>query len=125
MAAPASAAPAAAIVCAGSETTDYDPPLTMESRPTAIDATATYGLCLGGPLSATGRVTGLSPSASCVAISAPRVVERVAFASGQVDVIEYPTAVKTVQLTPIPEPTACVGDGLDRAVGLTQVQILG
>lgn len=35
------------------------------------------------------------------------------------------TAVKTVQLTPIPEPTACVGDGLDVATGITELEILG
>lgn len=140
------------IVCVGPETTHYDPPLTLTNRPTSIDADAAYVLCLGGPTSATGTVEGVSPSASCLAISMPVVTEVVRFSTNQTDVISYTTAVtarvggfnivtltgtvtngphrgktavKTVQLTPIPEPTACIGNGLDVATGLTELEILG
>jgi hypothetical protein len=140
------------IVCVGPETTHYDPPLTLTSGPTDIDADANYVLCLGGPISGSGTVSGASPSASCLAISTPVVTETVTFNNNQTDVINYTTAVaarvggfnivtltgtvatgphqgrtavKTVQLTPIPEPTACVGNGLDVATGITQLEILG
>lgn len=141
------------IACAGPETTNYDPPLTLEVSPTSIHAEANYALCLGGPTSATGTVEGQSPSASCLTISRPQVEEVVKFNTKQTDVIQYTTAaattrasgfnivtltgtvtsgphqgktaVKTVQLTPIPEPTACIGDGLNQASGITQLEILG
>lgn len=140
------------ITCVGPEVTHYDPPLTLVSRPTSIHADANYALCLGGPTSATGKVDGTSPSASCLAISQPDVTEVVQYNTHQTDVIDYTTsatarvggfnivtltgtvtngphqgktAVKTVQLTPIPEPTACAGDGLDVASGITELEILG
>jgi hypothetical protein len=140
------------ITCVGPETTQYEPPLTLANQPTSIHADATYLLCLGGPTSATGEVDGNSPSASCLAISTPAVTEVVKFSTNQTDVISYTTAVaarvggfnivtltgtvtsgphqnktavKTVQLTPIPEPTACLGNGLDMAAGITELEILG
>ena len=150
---PGSAAGAGTLfTCVGTETTRYDPPLTLTNKPTDIHADANYVLCLGGPGSATGEVDGISPSASCVAISTPVVTEVVKFSTNQTDVIVYTTAaaarvggfnivtltgtvtsgphqgktaVKTVQLTPIPEPTACLGDGLDLATGITQLEIIG
>lgn len=149
---PGTAGATTPIACVGSETTNYDPPLTMELSPTSIHAEANYALCHGGPASATGKVDGQSPSASCLTISMPQVEEVVQFNTKQTDVIRYATAatarvggsnivtltgtvtsgphqgrtaVKTVQLTPIPEPTACIGDGLDQAGGITQLEILG
>lgn len=149
---PGTAGATTLIACAGPETTNYDPPLTLEPSPTSIQAQANYALCLGGPTSATGKVEGQSPSASCLTISRPQVEEIVEFNTKQTDVIQYTTAsttraggfnivtltgtvtngphqgqtaVKTVQLTPIPEPAACVGDGLNLASGITQLEILG
>jgi hypothetical protein len=149
---PGTAGATTLIVCVGPEVTNYHPPMTLELRPTSIHAEANYALCLGGPISATGTVDGQSPSASCLTISMPQVQEVVKFNTNQTEVIQYTTsttarvggfnivtligtvtsgphqgktAVKTVQLTPVPEPTACIGDGLDQTVGITQLEILG
>lgn len=140
------------ISCLGTETTSYDPPLTLEPKPTNFHAEGNYFLCLGGPTSAKGVDDGHAPSASCVSVSMPQATQVVKYNTGQTDVIHYDTAVttrvggfnivtltgtvisgphqdsaavKTVQLTPIPEPAGCVTNGLETVTGTTQLQIFG
>ncbi|MEU5425422.1 hypothetical protein AB0H73_07410 [Streptomyces olivoreticuli] len=139
------------IVCAGQESTTYDPGLTLVPRPTVLHATSAY-TCSGRPgesVAAAGRTEGVSPEASCLAVDSPRARERVRFADGRESVISYEGSAlraggahevhltghvvegfaegaevtRDVSLLPASLPTDCATVGVPAATGQGQLRI--
>ncbi|MEU2712197.1 hypothetical protein [Streptomyces sp. NPDC007205] len=79
------------VLCAGSSTSMYDPPLTLESRSTRVRTQASYE-CTAKPgrtVPATGYLEGVSPSASCITLDSPHLKEFVHYADGRRSLIVY------------------------------------
>ncbi len=79
------------VLCMGSSTSMYDPPLTLLPRPTRVRTRASYGCAVapGRTVSATGYLEGESPSASCITVDSPRLREVVRYADGKRSLISY------------------------------------
>lgn len=139
------------IVCAGQESTTYDPGLTLLPRLTVLHATSAY-TCSGQPgetVAAAGRTEGVAPEASCLAVDSPRVRERVRFADGRESLITYEGSAlraggghevhltghvvkgfaegaevtRDVSLLPASLPTDCAAGGVTSATGQGQLRI--
>ncbi|GHI10231.1 hypothetical protein AQI88_39455 [Streptomyces cellostaticus] len=79
------------VLCAGSSTSMYDPPLTLQPRPTRVRTHAGYE-CTAKPgrtVQATGYLEGVSPSASCITVDSPHLKEFVHYADGERSLIAY------------------------------------
>ncbi len=142
------------VSCAGLETSQFSPGLTLLPRQTTIHADADY-TCTGVPVEwrgATSHTDGTAV-ASCATLSLPQVRENVRFTDNDRAVIFYQTAaagrvggvnvviltgqvesgpytghtaIKTVELVPAELPTECATqDGLDTSTGSAQLQLLG
>ncbi|UUU34889.1 hypothetical protein JIX56_36335 [Streptomyces sp. CA-210063] len=140
------------IGCAGASVSTYDPPLTLVPRETHVRTQARY-TCTVGPgrtVSATGFLEGVSPAASCVALTSSRLNETVRYADGGRSVIGYDrsttlrvagvlvirlsgsvsegrgagqSAQRTVAALPGQLPTQCLLSGLRGSNGQAQLEI--
>lgn len=155
--APASRAGEAAgdgsVTCTGDATSRYDPPLTLQPRPTRNEAKVRYS-CTTAPgrtLPATSSFTSSSPSASCVSVTFASGTETVRYADGARSriVIDNATVARvagtvtteqsgrvvegrgtgrqvrrTVTATSRQLPTDCLATGLRGTVSAVQLEIL-
>ncbi|NSL42942.1 hypothetical protein HO151_01660 [Streptomyces sp. 8P21H-1] len=140
------------VLCTGSSTSTYDPPLTLSPRQTRVrtDARYTCAVAPGRTVPATGHLEGESPSASCVTVNSPRLEELVRYGDGKRSSIAYDnsttvrvagvllvrlsgrvvegrgeglTAHRTVAALPGELPTSCLLSGLRGSSGEAQLEI--
>lgn len=140
------------ILCTGDSDSTFDPPLTLEARPTRISVSARYTCTVapGRNVPATSSLEGVSPSSSCVTLSGARLTETVQYADGERSVIAYDDGttlrvlgVQTIRLTgrvvegrgkgqsaqrTVPSladglPTECLSTGLRGSSGQAQLEV--
>ncbi|MET9428474.1 hypothetical protein [Streptomyces sp. NPDC003036] len=140
------------VVCTGSSTSTYDPPLTLLPRQTRVQTHASYtcGVAPGRTVPATSYLEGTSPAASCVTVNSPRLGEVVQYADGKRSSIAYDSSTsvrvagvlvvrlagrvvegrgeglaarRTVAALPAQLPTACLLSGLRGSSGEAQLEI--
>lgn len=70
------------VTCAGQSTQTYDPPLTLSTQMTDIDANVTYSGCLGGPVTAGAAAVTTTAQAGCVLSGSSTVTQQVTWNSG-------------------------------------------
>ncbi|WP_372408882.1 hypothetical protein [Streptomyces luteireticuli] len=141
------------VTCTGSDSTAYEPGLSLVPRETRIDVRARYA-CTVGPgrtVHAVAELHGVSPGASCLTVNSPRGHEVVHYADGWRSVLVYDAgtalrvagvnaveltgrvvegrgagqlARRTVVLLPEQSPTDCLTpDGVRHVGGGTQLEI--
>lgn len=144
--------PAESILCTGSSTSTYDPPLTVLPRQTRVQTHASYtcGVAPGRTMPATGYLEGTSPAASCITVNSPRLGEVVHYADGKRSSIAYDSSTsirvagvlvvrlsgrvvegrgaglaarRTVAALPGELPTTCLLSGLRGSNGEAQLEI--
>lgn len=140
------------VLCTGSSTSTYDPPLTLLPRQTRVQTHARYTCAVapGRTVPATGYLEGISPSASCITLSSARLEEVVHYGDGTRSSIEYDagatvrvagvlvvrlsgrvvegrgeglSAQRTVAALPGQLPTSCLLSGLRGSNGEAQLEI--
>ncbi|MDT9682480.1 hypothetical protein RND61_10420 [Streptomyces sp. TRM76323] len=140
------------VLCTGSSTSTYEPPLTLLPRQTRVQTRASYACAVapGRTVPATGYLEGKSPAASCVTVNSPRVGEVVHYADGKQSSITYDSSTsiriagvlvvrlsgrvvegrgeglaahRTVAALPGELPTSCLLSGLRGSSGEAQLEI--
>lgn len=140
------------IGCVGASVSEYDPPLTLVPRETHVRTQARYTCAVepGRTVAATGSLEGVSPAASCVALSSSRLTETVKYADGERSLIVYDksttlrvagvlvvrlsgsvsegrgagrSAQRTVAALPSRLPTECLLTGLRGSSGQAQLEV--
>lgn len=140
------------VLCMGSSTSTYDPPLTLEPRPTRVHTQASYECAIapGRTVSAAGHLEGLSPAASCITVDSPHLREIVTYTDGKRSLIVYDSgtsirvagvlvvrlagrvvegrgegesAHRTVPALPGALPTQCLSSGIPGSSGEAQLEI--
>lgn len=140
------------VLCTGSSTSTYEPPLTLLPGPTRIETHAAYtcGVAPGRTVPATGYLEGESPGASCLTVNSARLEEVVRYGDGKQSSIAYDssttvrvagvlvvrlsgrvvegrgeglTAHRTVAALPGELPTECLLSGLGGSSGRAQLEI--
>ncbi len=140
------------VQCTGPSESTYNPSLTLTPRETRVHTKARYQCTVapGRPLSATGSLNGVSPQASCVALTSSRLTEDVRYADGKRSLIAYSGSTtlrvagvlvvrltgrvtegrgkghsvqRTVAALPSQPPTQCLSSGLQGSSGQAHLEI--